>query len=120
LCVSQHINRLNTEFAEVNGAKIHFNARNETYHTSRKSDLIFLKKMITEAHNSPELTIDTTGYIEYFRNNQLILTAYFSSRNTGGKSTTGAIVFKIGSKTIKSLLNYGSGMLIDDKFYRLK
>ncbi len=105
----------------VNNIEIHFfKGKPSTYKTNRPIDLNYLKELITKAKNVPALQFDTTGEIIYFQDKTPILKAYFCSRGSGSKyKSTGAVMFRIGPTPIKALLNYGSGMLINEEFYQL-
>ena len=106
----------------VNNIEIHFfKGKPNVYKTSRPIDLNYLRELITKAKNIPALQCDTTGEIIYFQGKTPVFKAYFCSRGSGSKyKSTGAVMFfQIGSSAIKSLLNYGSGMLINEESYQL-
>jgi hypothetical protein len=107
---------------QANLVEIHFlkGKKPSVYKTKRAIDLTYLKDLITEAKNNPSLKCDTTGIIIYFNNNIELAKVYFSSKDTGSKFRTGAVILKSGDKNIISLINYGTGMLLDEKFYSLK
>jgi hypothetical protein len=91
------------------------------YKTKRKIDLTYLKTLITAAKNNPTLKSDTTGVIIYFKDRIELAKAYFSSKGTGSeRAFTGAVIFKDGNRDVISLLNYGSGMLLNEEFYQLQ
>jgi hypothetical protein len=76
--------------------------------------------LILKAENKINLKCDSTGEIKYFKNKSEVFTAYFSTSQTGSKYTDGAVVFRVNGEIKIALLNYGSGMLINEVFYNLQ
>ena len=104
---------------QADDIEIHFLKKKQPciYRTTRKIDLHHLKTLVTGATNNPELRCDTTGIIIYFKGNKKLAEAYFSSKGTGGRFS--AVTFRDRGGTVTSLLNYGTGMLLNEEFYRL-
>ena len=113
------IKRLN----EINYIEIHYFKGNKVkvYKSNKGIDLMYLKGAIKKAHNEPNLQCDTTGEIVYFKNKTPLFKVYFCTKLSGSKySHTAFVMFRLGTHNMKSKLNYGSGMLIDEEYYQLQ
>ncbi len=110
-------NKLNN----ITRVEIHFfkGKQRKVYKSNKKMDLLFLKELITKAKNNTDLRCDTTGEIIYFENKVQVFKAYFCTKATGSRYD-GSVTFKTNNQKITSLLNYGSGMLIDEMYYQLQ
>jgi hypothetical protein len=115
-------NDLINKLSSVNYIEIKFlkGKQPDVYKTHKSIDILYLKDLITKAKNKPELVSDTTGKIIYYKNKKQLFEAYFSSKQSGSKyNSSGAVMFQNSQRNVKSLLNYGSGMLINEKYYQL-
>jgi hypothetical protein len=89
------------------------------YSTTNKTQVSFFKDLIAKGKNTPNLKCDTTGEIIYLKGKQRLLKIYFSTRQSGSKLSSGAMIYTINSTTITSGLTYNTGMFINEIFYRL-
>jgi len=105
---------------KVNHIEIHFfkGKHPGIYKTSMAIDLQYLKGLINKAHNNPGIKTDTTGEIIYFSKNCQIFKVYFATKGSGSQLSSAIVMFNDGTKNVKSLMNYGSGMLIDEEYYQ--
>jgi hypothetical protein len=112
---------IQNKLKKVNYIEIRFFNGKEmkVYKSDKKMDLLFLKELITKANNNTALKCDTTGEIIYFKNKVQVFKAYFCTKATGSKYD-GAVTFRANNQKVISLLNYGSGMLIDEMYYQLQ
>ena len=113
---------LKKELKGINYIEIHFFKLNKTllYRTKKSIDIQYLTDLITKAKNDPTLQCDTTGEIIYFKGKTALFSAYFCTRETGSKyNSTGVVSFKNSTNKMKALLNYGTGMLINETYYQL-
>lgn len=87
---------------------------------AKKRDLIFLKDLVLKAKESSNLKCDSTVEITYLKKGKKIFKAFLSTHVTGSRYKEGAVSFNSKKANFLSLINYGTGMLIDEIYYNQK
>jgi hypothetical protein len=123
LNISSQSNKIGPlDFTNANKIEIRFLKAKKlfSYTATNKDHLAFFKNLIKKGKERHGLKCDTTGEILYLKNDKILLKIYFSTRVSGSKYSSSAMVYTINNHINTSLLTYNTGMIIDEEFYRLQ
>jgi frataxin-like iron-binding protein CyaY len=86
-----------------------------------QSEINIYKELIN-GKRDPKLKIkcDSTGQILFLSKNDVVLSAWFSSRASGSKYDKGCVTYSVDPEHFGSALTVRSGQDIDDYYYKLR